>query len=106
MGERQSGTVDSNSWSNSFPLQKDELSLLTNVLLSGKDVWCLDQEFEATVPDGLSPVWNSNLGTKLDYQYLVFLDNKFSSLPLVNNIIDSEGKGLFKIIIITAIRLS
>ena len=51
-GKRRSGTVASNSWSKRqtfFPLK-------TYVLYNerpGKDVLCLEQEFEATVPDHL-----------------------------------------------------
>ena len=33
--------------------------------LSGKDVWRLDQEFEATVPACLSPIGQGDLGTRL-----------------------------------------
>ena len=36
-----------------------------NVIFLVEDVWRLDQDFEATVPDYLSPVGCGGLGTRL-----------------------------------------
>ena len=41
----------------------------SSFFLSGKDVWRLNQEYEAAVLDPLSPVGFSSLGTRLCIQY-------------------------------------